>query len=204
MTVHPLWRPYAAGANATRQLQRIAYRQNEPGELSSHRVSWASDYETIFQLIRRTIPDQILAVSHVGSTAVPGLAAKPVIDVDLTVLDVNDEPSYLPRLEAASFRLIFRDSVAGDAHRHLTFASPNTNLHMWSPHAVEPQRHELFTSWLRANDQDRQRYAEAKFAAIGAVGSGRYNDLKSAVVYDIYEHIFAADPVHPHDPQPRT
>lgn len=155
-------------------------------------------------LISQTIPEQALCIRHVGSTAVAGLLAKPVIDIDLTVPDPAAESSYVPRLESVGFRLIFRDDVAGDAHRHLTFNEPNTNLHVWAPHATEPRRHELFAAWLRSHEQDRRIYAEAKRAAADARDSRRYNDRKAATVYDIYERIFLTDPSHHHSPQPRT
>ncbi len=154
-------------------------------------------------MLAESIGDLAVSVRHVGSTSVPGLAAKPVIDVDLTVPDVEDEPAYLPRLEAAGFLLIFRDVMSGDPHRQLTFASPNTNLHVWSPGAIEPQRHVVFADWLRTSASGRQRYNAAKAAASTADGTARYNDLKAATVYDIYEQAFIADRRHDHDPHPR-
>ena len=203
MATHPLWRPLLPLANADRQSQRVAHRQVGPGPLHEHQDRWDAEYSGVRQLIETTIPDQVLGISHVGSTAVHGLIAKPVLDVDLTVPDVENEPAYVPRLEAVGFRLIFRDEIGGDAHRQLTFEIPNTNLHVWSPAAVEPQRHELFTRWLGANETDRERYATAKRAAVSADGLSSYNDLKSAVVYDIYERALLADLSHHHDPQPR-
>jgi len=203
VAIHPLWRSYSSRANADRQSQRVAHRQVQPGLLQDHQDRWKRQYEELRQLIQNAIPDLVLGIDHVGSTAVPGLIAKPVIDVDLTVPDVDDEDVYLPQLEAVGFQLIFRDDLAGDPHRQLTFAIPNTNLHVWSPGAVDPQRHQLFRRWLRANPADRERYAMAKVEAAGADGARRYNDVKSAVVYDIYECAFLADPLHGHDPQPR-
>ncbi|WP_166404698.1 GrpB family protein [Labedella endophytica] len=203
MTTHPLWLSFAAEANARRQGQRIADRQTPPGPVREHDARWRDDFIEVGRLIADTIGDQVIEIRHVGSTAVPGLAAKPVIDIDLTVPDVEDEGAYLPPLEAAGFRLIFRDAMAGDPHRHLTLARPNTNLHVWSPGAVEPLRHALFTEWLGANASDRERYGAAKTAAVEATGGERYNDLKAAAVYDIYERAFLADPFHHHDPQPR-
>ena len=67
---------------------------------------------------------------------------------------------------------------------------------MWGPGAIEPQRHLLFLRWLTDHPGDRNRYAAAKIAAAGAGQGRRYNDLKSAVVYDIYERAFLADPAH--------
>jgi GrpB-like predicted nucleotidyltransferase (UPF0157 family) len=137
---------------------------------------------------------------------VRGLAAKPVIDIDLTVPDVADEDGYLPQLELAGFTLIFRDGLGGDPHRQLAFAAPNANLHVRSPGAIEPQRHLLFRRWLSDHPDDRDLYAAAKLAAAGSGQGRRYNDLKSAVVYDLYDlydRAFLADPAYDHDPRPR-
>ncbi len=203
MVTHPLWRPYASHANAERQSQRVAHRQVRPGPLQPYREHWRRDCLELEALIAKALPDRHLSLQHVGSTAVTGLIAKPVIDLDLTVPDVTDEDSYLPDLERAGFVLIFRDSLGGDAHRQLTFAAPNANLHVWGPGAVEPQRHLLFVRWLDDHPGDRDRYAAAKREAAVTDGARRYNDLKSGVVYDLYEQAFLADPSYDHDPRPR-
>lgn len=72
------------------------------------------------------------------------LARTNLLDIDLLLEDVSDESSYLAQLEAFGFRFIFRDDLAGTPHRQLTLAEPNTNLHVWNPDAIEPQRHEIF------------------------------------------------------------
>ena len=203
VATHPLWRPYSSSANAVRQADRVAHRQVQPGPLQEHQDGWANQYEALRQLLEESISDQALTISHVGSTAVAGLLAKPVIDIDLTVPDAADERAYVPRLEAVGFRLIFRDDIGGDAHRQLTFGAPNANLHVWSPGAVEPQRHAMFTSWLRTHPADRDRYAEGKRNATDGARARRYNDSKSAVIYDIYERALTADSSRDHDPQPR-
>lgn len=103
MTTHPLWRHYTWSANAVRQTHRAAHRQTKPGPLQKHRDGWAEEYEALRQLIQEAIPEQALSISHVGSTAVAGLLAKPVIDIDLTIPAVANELAYLPRLEAVGF-----------------------------------------------------------------------------------------------------
>jgi GrpB-like predicted nucleotidyltransferase (UPF0157 family) len=202
MTVHPLWRPFEAGRNVDRQSERVAHRQTSPGALRPHESSWAVDYDTVRRIIETALAEKVLRLTHVGSTAIPGVVAKPVIDVDLLIADVSQEATYLPPLEAAGFRLIFRDDMAGDPHHQLTFAEPNTNLHIWNPDAVEPRRHELFAEWLAHHADDRQRYSDAK-AAVADDPAQNYNDAKAATIYDIYERAFAADPAHEHTPQPR-
>ncbi|WP_187290523.1 GrpB family protein [Curtobacterium sp. B18] len=199
---HPLWRPFVDNGNAARQSQRIAFRQTEPGPPQAYDPSWIDSYLRVRDLVDRALgADGTLR--HVGSTAVPGMTAKPVIDADLLVPDVLEEDAWLPRLEAVGFRLIFRDAIAGDAHRQLTLGDPNTNLHVWSPDAVEPRRHRVFVEWLRTHPEDRQAYADAKAEAVRAGERIRYNDAKAAVVYDIYERAFVADPDHAHDRRPR-
>ncbi len=115
---------------------------------------------------------------------------------------MEDEDGYLPRVERAGFTLIFRDRLGGDAHRQLTFADPNANLHVWGPGAIEPQRHRLFARRLSENPSERDLYAAAKRAAAGTEGAQGYNDLKSAVVYDICERAFLADPSYDHTTTP--
>jgi GrpB-like predicted nucleotidyltransferase (UPF0157 family) len=203
VVTHPLWRPYAPNANADRQAHRVGRRQVRPGSVQAHRERWALDYAELETLIAGALGERLLSVHHVGSTAVRGLAAKPVIDIDLTVPDVADEDGYLPQLELAGFTLIFRDGLGGDPHRQLAFAAPNANLHVRSPGAIEPQRHLLFRRWLSDHPDDRDLYAAAKLAAAGSGQGRRYNDLKSAVVYDLYERAFLADPAYDHDPRPR-
>ncbi|MFJ4296879.1 GrpB family protein [Curtobacterium sp. NPDC089689] len=205
MTVpeHPLWRPFAAGSNATRQSERVAFRQTEPGPPQPYDPRWPDAYTLVRDLVVGALGDHP-RVQHVGSTAVPGMTAKPVVDVDLLVPDVLDEGAWLPQLEAVGFRLLFRDAIAGDPHRQLTLGDPNTNLHVWGPGAVEPQRHRVFVRWLREHAEDRQVYADAKARAVRGEDGLRYNDAKAAVVYDIYERAFAADPEHGHDPRPRS
>src|SRR3712207_9379403 len=59
--------------------------------------------------IRAALGEAALSVEHIGSTSVPGLAAKPILDVLLVVEDPGDEPSYLPALEAAGYVLRVRE-----------------------------------------------------------------------------------------------
>src|SRR4051812_45485070 len=70
---------------------------------------WPAQFEMLATRIRSALGDRALAVEHVGSTSVPGLAAKPIIDIDMTVADPRDEPSYVPDLEAVGFRLLLRE-----------------------------------------------------------------------------------------------
>jgi GrpB-like predicted nucleotidyltransferase (UPF0157 family) len=163
-------------------------------------------YAELRDLLVGTLGERALGVEHVGSTAVPGLGAKPCLDVDLTVADPADEPAWLPDLEAAGFVLRGREPDF-EQHRNLHLgAGPRARVHVFPPGAREPQRHVLFRDWLRSHADDRAAYEAVKreIAAQGFTDAMHYNNAKAAWVYDLYERIFAADPDHPHDPQPRV
>jgi GrpB-like predicted nucleotidyltransferase (UPF0157 family) len=134
----------------------------------------------------------VVAIEHVGSTSVPGLAAKPVVDIDLIVPDSSDEEAYLPRLVAAGYRLTVREP---NWHEHRMFkgSDTNINLHVFSPGCPETVRHLVFRDWLRTHPADRDRYAAVKRAiAEDAVDVRAYSEAKNEVIDDIYRRAFAA------------
>ena len=138
----------------------------------------------------------MLQLEHVGSTSVPGLAAKPVIDIDLTVADPDREPDYVPALETIGFRLMIREPW-WHGHRMLRAEEPPCNLHVFGFDSPELIRHRIFRDWLRGNPGDRDRYAVAKRqAAAEANAAGehvvQYNARKQQVIREIYRRAFAA------------
>jgi GrpB-like predicted nucleotidyltransferase (UPF0157 family) len=133
-----------------------------------------------------------LDVEHLGSTAVPGLAAKPVIDIDLTVADPVQEDAYVPALETIGYVLALREP-SWHQHRLLQLDEPRVNLHVFGPDCPENIRHRMFRDWLRGHDEDRDLYARAKQAAAGGMLEVMaYNKRKEATVREIYERMFRA------------
>lgn len=168
----------------------------EPVVIVDDDPSWPATYEAVAALIRTALGPEVLALDHVGSTAVPGLAAKPVIDVDLTVADSSDEAAYVPELEAVGFELSIREP-GWHEHRVLTGREPRVNLHVFSPDCPETVRHLMFRDWLRTHPTDAARYAEAKLAAAAASNAAGeqtmdYNQRKEPVIREIYARMFAA------------
>lgn len=158
--------------------------------------AWDLWADTLTSRVRRALGWRVLALEHVGSTSVPGLAAKPIIDLDLIVADTDDEAAYVPALQAAGFELRVREPW-WYGHRLLRHSSPRCHLHVFGPDAAEPVRHRLFRDWLRGNPDDRELYARVKAEAAEATratgGHGMdYNARKEAVVRDIYDRMFAA------------
>ena len=143
--------------------------------------------------IRGALGDDALEIHHVGSTSVPGLMAKPLIDINLVVADTTDEDAYVPKLEAADYVLRVREPDWFE-HRMLRGFEPPVNLHVFPPDCSEVERMLLFRDWLRANDADRELYTRTK----RELGSQEwkyvqnYADAKTAVVEEILKR--ATDP----------
>jgi len=111
--------------------------------------------------IRAALGGRVERLEHVGSTAVPGLAAKPIIDMCLEVADSSDEEAYVPALEAAGYVLRIRDP---EWYEHRCFKGPDTNvnLHVYSEGCPEIERYLLFRDRLRTNQADCELYERIK------------------------------------------
>lgn len=153
---------------------------------------WPACFEREHETIRRALGAVALAVEHVGSTSVPDLPAKPVIDILLLVPDSADEAAYLPDLEAAGYRLRVREEWLEHRvlQRRVADGSPvDVNVHVLSPGRAHDEiaRMRMFRDWLRAHPDDRDRYAATKRAL--AERPWRYvqdyADAKTEVVEDI-------------------
>jgi GrpB-like predicted nucleotidyltransferase (UPF0157 family) len=165
-------------------------------EIAAPDPAWPHLYDTLAARIREALGWRVLQMEHTGSTSVTGLAAKPVIDIDLTVADPGREQDYVPPLERAGFLLVIREPW-WYGHRCLTAEEPRCNLHVIGFDAPEPIRHRIFRDWLRGNPGDRDLYAAAKrTAATAANASGEhvmeYNARKQQVIRDIYQRAFEA------------
>ncbi len=202
--MHPLWRPYEPPTAEEIAAARVIPVGPEPVVVAPPDPQWSADFRRIESRIRAVLGDRVLDIEHVGSTSVPDLWAKPLIDVDLTVADSADEAAYVPAMEAAGFLLRAREPE-WEEHRMFRGAEPTSNVHVWSPGAVEPRRTAVFRDWMRDHADDRAAYADLKraLATQGFTDVMDYNTAKGGLIYDIYERIFAADPAHEHTPQPR-
>lgn len=153
---------------------------------------WPALFEQLAGALRDAFGPTALHLEHVGSTAVPGLAAKPVIDIDLTVNDPADEDAYVPRLAQLGYDLTIREP-GWHEHRCLRLNSPRVNLHVFGPNCPEAIRHRLFRDWLCEHLEDRQRYEQAKRRAIpGTRSVEQYNRNKQPVIREIYDRAFKA------------
>jgi GrpB-like predicted nucleotidyltransferase (UPF0157 family) len=162
-------------------------------------VDYDPDWPGLFQReadrIRAVLGERVVQLEHVGSTSVPGLAAKPIIDIMLIVPDSADEPAYIPDLEAAGYVLVIREP---DWYQHRCFKGPDTNinLHVYSPGCPEIERYLLFRDRLRGHPGDREHYQRAKRELVERDWTyvQQYADAKTEVVEAIIARAREAGP----------
>ncbi len=157
-----------------------------PVQIVDYDPEWPRLFEREAARIQAVLGDRVLLLEHVGSTSVPGLAAKPIIDVLLVVVNSADEQSYVPALEAAGYVLRIREP---DWYEHRMFKGPDMdiNLHILSPGCQEIERMLLFRDWLRSNASDRRLYERTKrgLARRDWKYTQNYADAKAEVVEEI-------------------
>jgi GrpB-like predicted nucleotidyltransferase (UPF0157 family) len=165
-----------------------------PIEIRDYDSEWPRLYEREEARIRSILGDRVvIRIEHAGSTSVPGLPAKPVIDIVLEVPDSADESTYAPDLEAAGYVLRIREP---EWFEHRVFKGPDTdvNLHVFTAGCAEVDRMLLFRDWLRANAADRELYTNAKRELVARDWkyTQQYADAKTAVVQEILSRALAA------------
>jgi GrpB-like predicted nucleotidyltransferase (UPF0157 family) len=157
-----------------------------PIDLVDHDPAWPALFAREARRIATALGDRALDIEHVGSTSVPGLAAKPIIDVLLVVADSTNEDAYLPSLEAVGYVLRIREP---DWYEHRMFKGPDTqvNLHVLSEGCPEIERMLLLRDRLRSNHADREMYERTKreLAEREWRYVQNYADAKTAVVEEI-------------------
>jgi GrpB-like predicted nucleotidyltransferase (UPF0157 family) len=189
MRLPPL--PVPAPALTPEQMARRAVGDrptevSRPITVSEYDPSWPGRFAREEERIRAALGDRVLALEHVGSTAVPGLPAKDRVDIDLIVADPADEDAYVPALTAAGYRLATREPHWYE-HRALWTATHDVNLHVFGPDCDEYLRHLIFRDHLRAHPDDRDLYAATKrrAAADNPMSMAGYVAAKAAVVIAI-------------------
>jgi GrpB-like predicted nucleotidyltransferase (UPF0157 family) len=138
-------------------------------------VDYSAEWPALFvreaERVRATLGGRVLMLEHVGSTSIPGLAAKPMIDMILTVANSADERAYVPAMESAGYLLHIREP---EWHQHRLFKGPDTNinLHVYSFGCPEIDKMLMFRDWLRSNDADRRSFARCDTAVSASISSG--------------------------------
>jgi GrpB-like predicted nucleotidyltransferase (UPF0157 family) len=166
---------------------------NSTINLADYDLRWPALFAREADRIRDVLGSTAVLIEHAGSTSVPGLAAKPIIDIVLAVPDSAAEEAYLPALEAAGYVLRIREPGWFE-HRLLKGPDTDINMHVFTAGASEIDRMLMFRDWLRVNDADRELYLQVKrdLAQRTWRHVQHYADAKSATVGEIMARAAAA------------
>lgn len=159
---------------------------NGPIIIVPYNPTWPTQYDHAAANIRAALGDRIVSLQHIGSTSVPGLPAKPIIDIQLLVEDSGDEAAYATPLEEAGYTLRIREPE-WEQHRVFKGANPDVNVHVFSRGSQQSLRDLAFRDRMRNHDDERDLYAAFKLdlAARTWAYMQDYTDAKSEVIDQI-------------------
>lgn len=154
--------------------------------IADYDPEWPKQFERRAAVIAGALGATALRIEHIGSTSVPELAAKPIIDILVVVPDSADESTYLPQLEAKGYVLRVREP---EWNEHRMFRTPerDVQIHVLSAGCPEIGRYLAFRDRLRRNADDRRRYEQTKreLAAMSWSDMNDYATAKTEVVESI-------------------
>ena len=169
-------------------------RLTSPIQVVDYDPEWPSMFEREALRIRGALGDRAVRIEHVGSTSVPGLAAKPRIDILLILADTSDESTYVPDLEAVGYVLRIREPEWYE-HRMLNGSEIDLNLHVLPAGCDEVERMLAFRDHLRRDEADRELYQRSKreLAQRSWQFMQDYADAKTNIVAEIMSRAQAHD-----------
>lgn len=184
------------------ELDRVLIGGREEREIRIEPYSdeWPRRFTTERDRIATALGETARRIEHIGSTAVPGLAAKPIVDIMVSVDNPDDERALAP-LERVGYRLRVREP----GHCMFRTAERDVHLHVWPAGSDDEHRHLLFRDWLRAHPDDRLDYEQTKRTLAGKWrDTNYYARAKSPVVDRIMEQARRAEiePEEPPAPEP--
>jgi GrpB-like predicted nucleotidyltransferase (UPF0157 family) len=168
------------------ELERAAVeRSSEPVVVVEYRAEWPALFESWRGRLLRALGEAAIRIEHVGSTAVPGLAAKPVVDVLVAVRDVGAVDEYRPAIERAGVPFRVRESD------HALFRPDDgparvVHVHVCSAGSQWERDHLLFRDYVLAHPEAAAEYARLKHDLARRFGDDRlaYTDAKTGFVLD--------------------
>ncbi|WP_096877175.1 GrpB family protein [Oenococcus oeni] len=163
-------------------------KQNPQISLQPYDTGWIKSYREEEERIKTALQEKALLIEHVGSTSVPGLSFKPIIDILLLVRDSSKEDDYVPNLITKGYVLRIREPEWYE-HRMFKSKTKDINLHVFSLGCKEAQEMLNFRNWLRINDHDRLQYEAAKQELVSKKWQAvqEYADAKTPIVKRIKE-----------------
>jgi len=152
--------------------------------------AWAAAFEAIRAELAAALGALALRIEHVGSTSVPGLAAKPIIDIDVVIADGAALPAVIDALSGIGYQhegdlgIPDREAFRYDHKPQLL----THHLYVCPADSAELQRHLRFRDFLRSHPEAAQRYGDVKrqAAALYPTDIDQYIAYKSGCIADLY------------------
>lgn len=148
---------------------------------------WPSLFTRLGSTLRDALGSVALRIDHIGSTAIPGLDAKPIIDVQVSVASFDPIAAYRDPLMRLG--LVFRDKNADLTKRYFREVpgTHRTHIHVRCAGSWSEQFALLFRDYLRAHDADAKAYAALKYRLAEAYRDDRvgYTDAKTLFIWEI-------------------
>jgi GrpB-like predicted nucleotidyltransferase (UPF0157 family) len=157
--------------------------------IRDHDAAWASRFYSEAVKIKEALGTTALGIEHVGSTSVPGLAAKPIVDILVMVRAPEDETTYSPQLTAAGYTLRVREPQFCE-HRMFRTLARDVHVHIFAPRTEPVVAYRLLREWLKKSPEDRELYASTKRALARRDWDdmNRYTEAKTEVIQTILRH----------------
>jgi GrpB-like predicted nucleotidyltransferase (UPF0157 family) len=159
-----------------------------PIEVVPYDPAWPARFERVRAMLAPALGEVAVAIEHVGSTSVPGLAAKPIIDIDVVVASSDDVPEAIARLGTLGYRHLGDLGIAGREAFRRPDGLPSHNLYV-CPAGIESLRNHLTVrDHLRSHPESREAYGALKLRLATEVDSiDDYVERKSAFLLGILE-----------------
>lgn len=176
-----MWPDYQAPPGSERA-------EHDPIEIVNYDSAWPSRFRSWRDRLAAALGATANRIEHVGSTAVPGLAAKPVIDIQISVADPELESSYAPMIEGLGVQLRSRDRLHR-FFRPFSHLPREVQIHVCASGSAWERSHLLFRDYLRSNRAARDKYVSAKLEAAKQWRDDRvaYADAKTEVINRIMD-----------------
>jgi GrpB-like predicted nucleotidyltransferase (UPF0157 family) len=182
------WAALSANDDVLEQRNRdealIGGREKRKLVLSEYDTSWLDRYRKERERIVGALGPAAVRVEHIGSTSVPGLPAKPIVDILVAVEDADDD-SHVSALEKAGYVLRVREP----GHRMVRTPGRDVHVHVFPAGSEDERLHLLFVEWLRHDREDREKYEALKRELIAKDWDdmNQYAQAKSQLVHEILE-----------------
>ena len=157
----------------------------EPISLTEASAAWPEQFVSLKARLASALGSGV-RIEHVGSTSIPGIAAKPIIDIQVSVPDLADESRFVPAIESVGIPLRMREPDLG--HVYFRDKQPRTvHIHVCQAGSKWERVHLLFRDYLRTHPEAARAYEDMKRAAAVAYGDDRiaYTEAKGPFIESV-------------------